>query len=171
MPLSGRDKLLATFADQRDALLRFLRRKLDNAALAEDLAQETWLRAAGAAGATVIDNPRGYLFRIAANLALDHQRRAGQRIELPGNEPAMLAVADPMPSPEIVALHRSELARLIQVIDGLSPRAREVFVLAKFDGFSHAEIAARLGIARSTVVTHLTNALIAIERAVGPERR
>lgn len=171
MPKSGRDKLLATFAEQRDALLRFLRRKLDNAALAEDLAQETWLRAAGSAGATVVDNPRGYLFRIAANLALDHQRRAGRRIELPANDAALLGIADPMPDPETVALHRSELARLIQVIDGLSPRAREVFVLARFDGLSHAEIAVRLGIARSTVITHLTNALIAIERAIGPERR
>jgi RNA polymerase sigma-70 factor (ECF subfamily) len=46
----------------------------------------------------------------------------------------------------------------------LSPRCREVFMLGKFEGLSLAEIAARLNISRNTVVTHMVNALAAIER-------
>src|SRR3546814_2254206 len=76
-------KLSATFTEQQGALKRFLMRRLGNAALAEDLAQETWIRAVNADTAAVIQNPRAYLFRIAANLATDHQRHVGKGIEVP----------------------------------------------------------------------------------------
>ena len=157
--------MLQSFVEHRDALLRFLTRRLDNAALAEDLIQETWLRAANLApGAAAIDNPRSYLFRIATNLVLDHQRRVGYGIELQASETVVATVADTQPSPEQTALHRSELARLLQVIDDLPPRCREVFLLCRFEGLSHAEIAERLNISRSTVVSHVVNALAALER-------
>ena len=163
-----RPSLLQSFTEHRDALLRFLSRRLNNAALAEDLTQETWLRAASsqafAPGAAAIANPRSYLFRIASNLALDHQRHVGHGIELQATDEAAAIVADPQPSPENVVLYRSEFARLLRAIDGLSPRCREIFVLCRFEGLSHAEIAERLGISRSTVVSHVTNALAALER-------
>lgn len=164
-----RQSLLQSFTEHRDALLRFLMRRLDNAALAEDLTQETWVRVANVQGGAAIDNPRSYLFRIASNLALDHQRHAGQRVELPATEETTASVVDPQPSPENVVLYRSEYARMLRVIDGLSPRCREVFVLCRFEELSHAEIARRLGISRSTVVSHMVNALAAIERAMDRE--
>jgi RNA polymerase sigma factor (sigma-70 family) len=167
--------LLQSFAEHRDALLRFLARRLDNTALAEDLTQETWLRAANrqafAPGAAIIDNPRSYLFRIAANLALDHQRHVGHRVELQESEEVAEAVADPRPSPENVVLYRSEFARLMRVVDGLSPRCREVFVLCRFEELSHAEIARRLGISRNTVVSHMVTALAALESEMGERER
>src|SRR3569833_2711829 len=142
----ARHGLLSVFCLHRVALLRFLHRRLNNTALAEDLAQETWLRAANAQCSTTIDNPLGFLFRIAANLALDHQRHVAHRIELAETPAVAEAVPDPQPSPETVALHRSEFARLLRVVEGLSPRCREVFILGKFEGLSLADIAARLNI-------------------------
>jgi RNA polymerase sigma-70 factor (ECF subfamily) len=41
-------------------------------------------------------------------------------------------------------------------------------VLCRFEGLSHAEIAERLGISRSTVVSHVMNALAALEREMDP---
>ncbi|WP_341915240.1 RNA polymerase sigma factor [Ferrovibrio terrae] len=153
-----RDGLFAAFFDHQDGLKRFLRRRLGNAALAEDLTQETWLRAA-AANAAPIENPKSYLFRVAANLANDHLRRARHGIELQGQESVVPFYADPRPSPEQQAAGRSELQRLLRAVDGLSPRAREVFILAKVHELSHAEIALRLGIAKNTVMVHMANAL------------
>ena len=124
-----------------------------------------------APGAAVIDNPRSCLFRIAANLALDHQRHVGHRVELQENEEVAEAVADPRPSPENVVLYRSEFARLMRVVDGLSPRCREVFVLCRFEELSYAEIARRLGISRNTVVSHMVTALAALEREMGERER
>src|SRR3546814_17336412 len=73
-------KLSATFTEQQGALKRFLMRRLGNAALAEDLAQETWIRAVNADTAAVIQNTRAYLFRLAAHPDTDHQRHVGRGI-------------------------------------------------------------------------------------------
>ena len=126
-----RQSLLQSFAAHRDALLRFLARKLDDRSLAEDFTQETWLPAANTPGGAAIGNPRSYLFRIASNPVLDHQRRVGQRVELKVAEETAAAVADARPTPENVVLYLSEFARLVRILDGLSPRCREVFVLCR----------------------------------------
>ncbi len=165
-----RDILLAAFSEHQDSLKRFLTRRLGNVTLAEDLAQETWLRAARIreqpGGAGEVGNPRAYLFRIAANLALDHQRHVNRGVEIEAG-PDLDSVADRNPSPESVALHRSEFARLLRVVEGLTPRCREVFILAKFEERTYAEIAETLGISRNTVITHMVTALAAIEREMG----
>lgn len=163
-------KLSATFTEQQEALKRFLMRRLGNAALAEDIAQETWIRAVTVDTAAIVQNPRAYLFRIAANLATDHQRHVGKGIEV---EAAVerLDVPDHAPSPEQTALYRSEVARLLKVVDGLPPRCREVFVLAKFHEMTYAEVAGRLAISRNTVIKHMVAALAAIEREMLPEEK
>ena len=162
----GREGLLAVFLEHRDALLRFLLRRLDNPALAEDLTQETWVRAARADGLAAVANPRAYLFRIAANLALDHQRHVAHRVEVESVESVVARIADPRPSPETAAIDRAEFAALLAAVDALPPRCREVFILARFEGATYGEVAARLGIARSTVVSHMVTALAALERAL-----
>ena len=164
MTPSGRARLLAEFERQREALLRFLRQRLGNFALAEELTQEVWLRAAAVDERKAVNHPRAFLFRIASNLAADQRRHVGLGIEVPTIAPEILEVADPAPSPEQVAISRSELARLVAAAESLSPRRREVFYLAKIEGLSNQEIADRLGISKATVVSHVFSALQAIER-------
>ncbi|MBS4044703.1 MAG: RNA polymerase sigma factor [Alphaproteobacteria bacterium] len=159
-----RDSLFAAFFDHQDGLKRFLLRRLGNAALAEDLTQETWLRAARVDAGATADNPKSYLFRIAANLANDHQRRARHGIELQGQDDIVPLFPDARPSPEQEAAGRSELQHLLRAVDSLSPRAREVFILAKVHELSHVEIAERLGIAKNTVMVHMANALAQLQR-------
>ena len=162
----GREGLLSVFLEHRDALLRFLVRRLGNPALAEDLTQETWVRAASANGARTVGNPRAYLFRIAANLALDHQRHVAHRVEVESVERVVAGIADPQPSPETTAIDRAEFGALLAAVDALPPRCREVFIMARFEGATYSQVAARLGIAHSTVVTHMVTALAALERAL-----
>ncbi len=137
MAENHRYSLLQSFAEHRQALMRFLTRRLGNPALAEDFAHETWVRAAHSPGSAIIGNPRSYLFHIAANLAVDHQQRGERReTERAGDSPL----------PQNVVLYRSEFARLVRVIEDLPARCREVFLLCRFEGLSHADIADRLGI-------------------------
>jgi RNA polymerase sigma-70 factor (ECF subfamily) len=162
-------RLSATFTEQQEALKRFLLRRLGNAALAEDLAQETWIRAVNAKTAAPIGNPRAYLFRIAANLATDHRRHVGKGIEVEAAA-ERLDIADRAPSPEEAALYRSEVARLLKAVDRLPPRCREVFVLARFEEMTYAEIAGRLSISRNTVIKHMVAALAVLEREMRAEK-
>ena len=66
---------------------------------------------------------------------------------------------DDAPSPETVAAGRQRLAKLVEALDCLPAKTRTVFRLHKFDGLSHAEVAQRLGISRSSVEKHMIDAL------------
>lgn len=149
-----RYSLLQSLAEHRQALMRFLTRRLGSAALAEDFAHETWVRVAHRPGSNVIGSPRSYLFHIAASLAVDHQQRTAKE--------TVRASASPLP--ENVVLYRSEFARLVRVIEDLPARCREIFLLCRFEGLSHADAADRLGVSRNVVVSHMVNAMVAIER-------
>lgn len=136
----------------------YLARRLSSTETAADLAQETFIRLLRGRPAEPIDDPRAYLYRIAANLATDHLRSSARTPPtVPDEHPDH--AHDPMPGPEHTLLARDELRRLARAIDELPSRRREIFLLHKFEGLSHAEIAARLGIAKNTVMVQMMKAL------------
>ena len=156
-------QLASVFVEQRPALLRFVRRRLDDHALAEDLVQETWVRASSS-DLSAVGNVRAYLFRIASNLSLDHLRRNALGIEVFASEETVLQVIDPQPTPEMHVQHRDELEALLAALDTLPPRAREVFVMHRLQGLEYAQIAEKLGITRSTAMVHVARALAMLDR-------
>lgn len=143
------------YTDSYAELTRFLRRLCGDAALAEDLAQEAGVRLVATMRREHIENPRAFLFHVAANLARDHLRRqlvaeqhAGTREEY-----------EPAPGADQVAAVREEVALVAKALADLPTRARAVLQLARIEGYSQKEIAARLGIKPKTVENHLTRAL------------
>ena len=139
-------------------LVAVARRKGATAEAAEDLAQEAYLRLIQAEPASV-RHPRGYLFRTAANLQIDEQRRGKAAPFAHTVDIEQHAAADPAPGAEQQVMGQQELRRLRGIIDGLPPRQREVFVLNRLEGLGSAEIAERLGITRNMVDRHLRLAL------------
>ncbi len=135
-----------------------LARVLRNADLAGDALQDTWLRLhsqedEGAA----IQSPRAYLMRMAANAAVDIQRRHGQ--SLPHEDvSALLDLADPAPGPMRVAEARSDLGVLVRLLNQLPRRQREVIVLVRWEGMPQKEVARKLGVSLRTVETDLKRA-------------
>jgi RNA polymerase sigma factor (sigma-70 family) len=117
--------------------------------IAEDLAQETFLRIAR----QPIDwrQPKAVLARVALNVALDHVRReAAQR------RPKLVAgtgVEGATPPDQYEALlHR-------QVVASLPRNLRDVYCLSRFGGLTYAEIAIHLGISVKAVEKRMTKAL------------
>lgn len=151
-------KLLAVFIEQRDALMRFLTRRLGNGAVAEDLTQEAWLRVAGN-GAAAIANPRAYLFRIAANLAIDYQRSEKRRRLSADEVDSLLDVPDETPDVVSTAMARDELAALRQALGELPARRRAIFLAARLGGQTHREIADRHGVSTRAVEINVQRAL------------
>ncbi|TBU75442.1 RNA polymerase sigma factor [Phytopseudomonas daroniae] len=161
-----REQLLLAYSEHRDALLGYLARKFGSTSLAEDIAQETWLRLASRNFAERIGNPRAYLFRIATNIGTDHQRHHGMGIEVQADHRVIELVPAYGVDPARSVQYHDELRRLLQVVEDLPPRCREIFVLCRVEGLSHGEIAERLGISKSTVVSQMVKALARLEKVM-----
>ena len=167
MPANRDRKIEELFSARRPALLRFLTARLGDPQEAEDVLQESFFRYRNADEKSEILSPEAYLARIAGNLAIDHIRQNNSRQarekawgELQGSGDAgWLANGSVGPLQERGLAARQELDRVIGVLDDLSPRVREAFVLHKFKGHTHREVARIMGLSRSTVEKHMIKAL------------
>lgn len=133
-------------------LLQFVMRVMGAGAVdAEDVVQETWLRAAPALSRFRGDSSFGtWLCGIGLNASRDQVRRHARR----SNERSLhdLEVADQRPS------HPDDRMDLDWAIARLAPGYREVLVLHDVEGFTHDEIAGHLGIAEGTSKAQLFKA-------------
>lgn len=146
------------YRDNADNVLNFVNRRID-VQDAEDLVQNAFLRMAEAVPERPIENPLGYLYRISANLVVDHLRHRQRRFDLAAPEEDALEVHDPAADTEAMVFSRQQIDLLKQALRELPPRCREVFILHKFRHLGYAEIASRLEISESTVVKHMIKAL------------
>lgn len=146
---------------QREALVRFLTQRTRDPALAEDLAQEAWIRVSQGGGVSAIENPQAYLYRIASNLVIDHARAADRRRLTRGEIDEILHVREDSPGPEQVAIDRSELHHLLSMLRALPDRQRAILLMSRLDRLSHHEIARWFGISTRTVEFELSRALMA----------
>jgi RNA polymerase sigma-70 factor (ECF subfamily) len=159
-------------------LRRHLLRMLRDADAAEDLLQETllrmWIHAARWDGR---GTPRGWLFRIATNLALNYVRTVRRRRQQPLELPSDMSEADQeieVPSwmidtvslgPDAVLelAERHELLR--RLLADLPEEKREVLRLIHGDELEIGEVARTLGIPPGTVKSRLHYALRRLARA------
>ena len=96
-----------------------------------------------------IGNFKAYLYRAVRNAALS---RAGQQTRFRPFD----SLDDDVAADDIDTSERD--ARLWCVIDQLPERCREIFLMSKRDGMSHAEISTELGISEKTVENQITKA-------------
>lgn len=141
-----------------------VQRKLPQRSDADDLVQETWLRVLKVDTGNLLRNGRAYLYRVAHNLIVDFYRQRQRSLELQVDDSVCHAVADLRPAPDQHYLHQEQLRHLDAIITALPPRSRQVFVLARVEAMSVAEIARHLGITRQTAHGHLLRALLALQQ-------
>lgn len=159
-----------------DRLYNYILRMVGNEADAEDLVQETFLRAYQ--GLPAFDGRASlstWLYRIATNLCIDHQRRRARRVptvsysirEDEDGEPTEWEFPDlRTPDPLEAALNR-ELEEVVErAVSRLSPRLKTVLLLYDVEELSYEEIARVLNIPIGTVKSRLNHARARIQREV-----
>jgi RNA polymerase sigma-70 factor, ECF subfamily len=142
--------------DERDAYARYrpllfsiAYRMVGSVSEAEDIVQETFLRA-HRAGPERVDSPKAYLTAITTRLAIDHLRSARVRREeyvgpwLP--EPLVTDADDPTADPAAHAETADSLSlAFLVLLERLSPVERAVFLLREVFGYDYDEIARVVG--------------------------
>ena len=169
----------ALVAEHEAALGRFCGRLLGEAAPAQDLAQETLLRAFQAL--PHLEDPArfgAWLFGIATNLARLTWRRRDraplsldlleasaeplERIEAPWGPPAA-------PTPEHAYEQAEQARRLLDAIESLPPQLRHSVLLPNVEDFSYAEVAAAMRVPVTTVKGWLFKSRTRLRRTLAGE--
>ena len=136
---------------------------------AEDVVQDAYLRLLQRGTAATLEQPRAYLFRIAANLAVDFARKAKIRLRYSGDGFEFEAHAAAPASPEAATSATLELARLHVLLSKLPRPCRDAFLLNRIEGLTHAEIAGRLGVSVRTIDRFMVKAWDHLRRHFEPE--
>ena len=151
------DLIERLFREHNDALLRFLALRLRSYQEAKEVAQEAYVRVLSLDSPGAVSFLRAFLFKTAANLAVDRlrHRARGRRITDAGmfdelREPA---------SPESEAASEQEIAILERLVGELPPKCRAAFLLYKIHGLEFPQVAERMGLSERMVRLYVVRAV------------
>ena len=139
-------------------LFPFVLKITKSTAIAEEIVQETFLRAwVHRQKLEQLNEPAAWLFRIASNLALTHLRdAANEAIKHAGFSNSTGGVVNEVSD----QLDLKEMSHLVEQAINLLPAKRQiVFRLSKQEGLTYQQIADQLNISTNTVKEHLVQAV------------
>lgn len=153
-------RVAALFREHNRALLAFLQCRLGSLADAQELAQEAYVRMLTLEHPEQIDSLRAFLFRIAANLAVDRLRMRKLR-----EAPSMDEVMEPAPElhlapvPERHVSAAEQWRELQAALRELPAKTSRAFVLHAIEGRDFETIAQSMKLSARMVRYHVTRAL------------
>jgi RNA polymerase sigma-70 factor (ECF subfamily) len=163
--LSQRGQLIRMFREVRTPLYCYLVSIGIQPDQADDVIQESFVRLHEQLEiGTKIENPRGWLFRVAHNLSISLHRVERRLVSdsadvSAGSESAAPRLRiDPQPNPEELYLKAERMKRLETGLSHLTQQQRECLYL-RAEGLRYREIAAVLGIGVSAVGEHIQRAI------------
>jgi RNA polymerase sigma-70 factor (ECF subfamily) len=160
IPDSQRALLILLFNRYRGALTRHVERLVHSREDAAELVQETYLRVMRQIQASQFETAaRAYLFQTATNLAYDHFRKGRHRDHdrIDDLSEAQLPAGDPPPE-QLLAADQT-LARLRSAMLKLPAETRDVFLRARLQNQSHAQISRELGVSIRTIERRMAQAM------------
>jgi RNA polymerase sigma-70 factor (ECF subfamily) len=161
------------------AMVGFCHRFVKDAARAEELAQDVFVKLYRAAHRyTPGARFKTFLYRVATNHCLNELRRGeyAARPVAPGRDADGAEAAGPdldaLPSPDASPHQALEAERLagavVRLLDGLPEKQRAAFVLCRFEGMSYEDIAETLETSVSAVKSLVHRATVAAAAALAP---
>jgi RNA polymerase sigma factor (sigma-70 family) len=168
---SAQDReISATVRRERGRLLAFIRRRVLDAAEAEDVLQEALYELVAAHRLMQpVEQAGAWLMRVARNRIIDRFRRkkpellADQAVEFQ-EEDEVGGLEDLLPSPEdgpdAVAIRDLMLARIEAALDELPREQRDVFIAQELEGASFKELAARWNVSVSALLSRKRYAVL-----------
>lgn len=151
------------FARHRADLLAFLRRRV-HPDLAEEMAQEAWLRILRAGPSCEVDEVfRAYVFTVARRLVIDHRRRQARLpVPLPLEDGGALVAWGPEHQ-----LRADDVLHVVQAeLSAMKPELAEVFRWRTTEDVRFHEIARRQGVSLNTALGRMHRAVKRIAAAL-----
>ncbi len=160
------------FERHAPAMVAFCHRFVRNAARAEELAQDVFLKLhASAKRYHPSARFKTFLYRIASNHCLNELRRGeyrGRRGSDPDGPTDPDTLAGPWPNPEDAARGTAMASAFAALLSQLPEKQRVAFVLCRMEGLSYDEIAEVLDTSVSAVKSLIHRATVAAADALAP---
>jgi RNA polymerase sigma factor (sigma-70 family) len=165
-PLVGFEELAMPLFDSLYNFARWIAHDSDDA---EDLVQETYLKALRSfASFQPGTNFRAWIFQILRNTFLSSrtkfERRLTEALDSDEGEPELVVDTE---TPETILINRSDSQLLQRAIDDLPVHYRETLLLCEVEEMSYLEIAQILSIPIGTVMSRLARARKAVRESLG----
>jgi RNA polymerase sigma factor (sigma-70 family) len=166
-PVSEDRQIAAVVQRERGRLLAFIRRRIDDAAEAEDILQDALYELVVAERlARPVEQAGAWLMRVARNRIIDRFRRKRPELLLDGAAGAddarmldeMLPAADG--TPETAAMRALLLDEIEAALAELPREQREVFIAQELDGLTFRELAERSGVSINTLLSRKRYAVL-----------
>jgi RNA polymerase sigma-70 factor (ECF subfamily) len=154
----SQENLRKLFLIGYDDLKAQLTHRLGSVELASDALHDTWLRLERAVPIGPVLRPKPYLLRIAYNLALKRLNRERTTVSLDEARTA-LDLFDEAPDAARIVEGRSDLDRLKQAVQELTPRRRDILFASRLEGVPLHRLAVRHGISQRMVERELLAAV------------
>ena len=148
------------FRAHNGALVSFLAARLHNAQDARDVAQEAYVRLLQLDAPGALSFLRGYLFKIAENLAIDRIRHRALRERAAYTEGLLFDQLDETCSPERNLLAQEELSRISARLMTLPANCRQAFIMHVLLDRSTKNIAAEMDVSDRMVRNYVTRGLL-----------
>lgn len=143
----------------RSQLRSYLHRAFPSVRDVDDVVQESFLRIWRTRTRQPIRSVKGCLFTIARRLAIDLVRRNRRSPFVAVRDVRQLFIVDRSAEVREVANRETQINLLIEAVESLPARCREIFILCQFEGLPQKEVAARLGLAEGTVAVQSARGL------------
>jgi RNA polymerase sigma-70 factor (ECF subfamily) len=136
---------------------------------AEDLAQETFVKAWAALRFYRGEAPfRAWVMRIGVHLAHDYFRKRGRGAAVVGLENIAMEPRDQREGPREQARHKEAQRLVAEALEGLPAHLRVALVLRVMEGRGYDEVAEATGVRPGTVRTQVMRARKMLERMLRP---
>lgn len=158
-PGESHDRLVARlYREHNEALIRFVMARVDSEQEARDVAQEAYVRMLQLDQPGTVSLLSSYLFKTAANIAIDRMRHRSVRRRALQALGADTGVRWSV-SPEELVASSENIQRIQELVEQLPPKCREAFYLHRLHDVGPAEIAVRLGVSKRMVHHYLIQAM------------
>ncbi|WP_034853200.1 RNA polymerase sigma factor [Inquilinus limosus] len=165
MPLRGVVKklsltrILDAFGAEAPRMEAGLQGRVRCRARTADILQDAWIKLAELGADGAVENPQAYVRRTVRNAATDHLRKERRRAAIDQEVHELLWDSADDLSPERIAMGREAVAALERALAEIPEQSRRVFLMNRFEGKTHREIARELGVSETTVYYHIRRVL------------
>jgi RNA polymerase sigma-70 factor (ECF subfamily) len=146
------------FREHNESLIRFLTARMRSRQEAKEIAQEAYVRVLNLDQPGAVSFLRAFLFKTAANLAVDRMRSLGRRERLQNT--ALFDEFRETPTPERTVVGKQGVEVVERLLSELPPKCRQAFLLNRVQGLLPADIARQMGVSERTIRHYILRAFL-----------